>query len=423
MSSRSGDQRRQKKKREERRRRTELQQQYQQQQRQQKQQSRQGTRPTQSRPDGGQRPVAAPAPPVRERTPIDQWWDEYSDADGPQQLQMIREKLQTIQPGDEWYEAIVPEAISSLESELPEAEYVAFLEDLRTSRPDVFAAGEDWNVWSIGSFYIAEERWDDLDRAVFDLADHLTEVNEPLFSLMSVIRLAGRAEAAQRLIESAISPGKRGGLMPDAVDELIEWALYPHYQACVQAGVTDEAVDALHRYSVEIGCDESEDVRENQRQFALHLAGKGEVWPREEFVNNDRQAWNRIYLLTVDWMRWLSASRGFPPLVADEMRRILVRTMNRMECKPSLLFGDLRRLDIEPAIADYLGFMSLDRVHAPAALVALEHFRDFQAEAGLVKEKHRDSTHAACGALWTEVQRVLGDDWRHYRFLEQYLPR
>jgi hypothetical protein len=240
---------------------------------------------------------------------------------------------------------------------------------------------------------------------------------------MTLIRLAGRAEAAQRLIGAAIALDTYEGLIPSAVDELIDWALYAHYRACAEAGVTDEAVDALHRYSVQIGADDSEEVWRSQREFALHLAGKGETWPRDELVKDEPETWHRIYLLTVDWMRWLGESRGFHPLVADELRRILARTIDRMECKPSLLFRDLHRLDLEPAIVSYLHFLSLDRIHAPAALVAMWHFYDFLAEAGLVSEKQRDSTRSVCEVLWEALKRAAGDEWPRYRFLESYLPR
>lgn len=365
---------------------------------------------------------AAPALPKSEPTPREEWWGEFADAGSEQQLRMFREKLGTMQPGDEWYEYLVPEAIHELESGLSETEYVAFLDELRETYPAVFAEGAEWHVRTLAFFYTAEKRWENLDRAILDYANGMNEVGEPFFSVMSLVRLAGRTRAAQRLIDAAMSPATQSGLMPWAIDELIEWAVFPRYQECVEAGATDADIDAVYRYTLEIGCDESEQVRQNQREFALRLAGKSRPFQREQLRQDNQETNRRIYLLTADFLRWLGESRGFDPLVADELRRILVRTIGDMECKPTGLFRGLRRADFEPAVVRKLDFMSLDRLHAPAVVIAMQHFYDFLAESEFVDAETVRAAHTVCRDLWKELRRGLDKQWHHYRFLEQYLP-
>jgi hypothetical protein len=365
---------------------------------------------------------AVPAVPERERTPMDEWWEEFADTEGEQQLRMFRDKLDTMQPGDEWYEYLVPEAIHELERGLSETEYVALLEELRETHPAVFAESAEWHVRTLAFFYTAEKRWEDLDRAILNYADGMNEVGEPFFSVMSLIRLAGRTRAAQRLIDAAMPLATEGGLMPWAIDELIEWAMFARYQECVEAGATDTAIDAVYRYSLDIGCDESEQIRQNQREFALRLASKSRPFQREQFRKDNQETNRRIYLLTADFLRWLGESRGFDPLVADELRCILIRTIDDMECKPTGLFRGLRRADFEPAVARKLGFMSLDRLHAPAVIIAMQHFYDFLAESEFVDAETVHAAHAICHDLWQELRLGLEQQWHHYRFLEQYLP-
>jgi hypothetical protein len=366
---------------------------------------------------------AAPALPERERTPMDEWWEEFADAGGEQQLQMFRDKLETMQPGDEWYEYLVPEAIFELESGLSKAEYVAFLEELRETHPAVFAESADWHARSLAFFYAAQERWEDLDRAMLNYANGMTEVGQPFFSVMSLIRLAGRAQPAQRLIDAAMSLDAFDGLTPWAINNLIEWAVFARYQECVESGAADATVDAVYRYTLEIGCHESEQVRQNQREFALRLAGKSTPFQRDQFRKDNEETRRRMYLLTADFLRWLDVSRGFDPLVADELRRILIRTIDDMECKPTVLFRGLRRADFEPALARKLGFMSLDRLHAPAVIIAMQHFYDFLAESGLVDSQTSASARSVCRQLWNEQKRVMEDEWQNYRFVEKYLPQ
>jgi len=369
-------------------------------------------------------PVArtTPEPPERERTEIDEWWDRFADADVAEQVSMVREKLETVQPGDDWYSAVVLDSVHELENSLSESEYVAFLEELRTGHAAVFNDSVDWKTRSLVFFYAAEERWDDLDRAVLHYADAMTEVGEPFFSIMSLIRLVGRAQPAQRLIDAAMSPDTERDLMSWAIDELFEWKLFAQRQACAEAGATEEAIDALYEASLAIGCDASDVLRKDQRDCALHLAGKAAPFSRNDLLKKDRHAGRRVFLLTLDFQHWLCASRRFEPVLADELQRILVQTIEHMKCKPAAMFCELRREQFEPALARKLDVLSLDIVHAPAAVVAMLHFYDFLAEFGLVDARTRELAHTVCDTLWQELQRALTDDWHHYEFLERYLP-
>jgi acetoin utilization deacetylase AcuC-like enzyme len=45
---------------------------------------------------------------------------------------------------------------------------VAFLEELRETYPAVFADSAEWHVRTLAFFYIAEKRWEDLDRTILD---------------------------------------------------------------------------------------------------------------------------------------------------------------------------------------------------------------------------------------------------------------
>ena len=364
-----------------------------------------------------------PALPEREPTPMEDWWEHFTNAGGSEQLRMFRDKLETMQAGDEWYEYLVPEAVNELENKLSEAEHVAFLEDLWVTHPVVFAESAEWHVCSLAFFYTAQARWEDLDRVVLGYADEMAKVEEPFFVLMSLVRLTGRAQAAQRLIDATMSLNALSKLMPWAIDKLIEWAMFARYQACVQAGATDEAIDAVYRYSLDIGCEESEKRRSNQHDFALRLAGKGVPFQRDQFRKDNQETGRRVYLLTADFLRWLDMSRGFDPLVADELRRIVVETINDMERKPADLLSGLRRTDLEPVVARKLHILSLDKLRAPATILAMWHFYDFLAESGLADAKTAQTAGRVCRDLWKELRRAMNDQWQTYRFLERYVPQ
>ena len=105
---------------------------------------------------------------------------------------------------------------------MPENEYVAFLEQLRDEHPDIFAMENDWHARSMVLYYVGEGRMEEIDRTAKALASQMESVSDSFFSIISMVRLAGRAEAAQALMDAVIPLVGESDLVPWAVDELIE---------------------------------------------------------------------------------------------------------------------------------------------------------------------------------------------------------
>jgi hypothetical protein len=365
-----------------------------------------------------------PAPPkTRRKSPIDRWWDRYMDAHGQRRLEMVREKLATAQPGDEWYEALFPEAVDDLVAKLDPQQYGAFVEELEVQHPDVFAMSANWHVRTMVFKYIAENRHAELDRVIRRLADEMKEVSEPVFSIISLLRLAGEEELAQLVVDAAVPLIKNADLMGWAINEMIEWAMFPAYQRCVAAGATEEAIAETHRFLLTLDAEDGDYTRRNVRDFAIHLAGKADAaWTRDDFQGGADKIGHKVYVLLVDFRRWLSQTRGVPAIASDEIRRRIIMCIDGMECPLNAFLDGLKRSEFEPFLARQLGFMSLNHVHAPATALGMLHFYDFLAEIGLVDKTVRDRAADVCTALWKEMKRTMKEDWWSYAFLERYLP-
>lgn len=367
-------------------------------------------------------------PPRREQTEeekqIHRWWQVYKRADGETRLQMAREKLDSLDPDDEQFEAFFPDAISEVEPKLGRERYVAFLEEIRDRWPRVFSQEIDWNVWQMAFVYVAEGRWSDLERAVVHMAEEMKKVREPFFSLVSYLRLANRGSEVQRLAEAAIRLQDSWDLMPWAVDDILVWALFQPYQEFVQAGATDEAFDRFWQKSLALGARDTEEVREHQRKFGLHLAGlANKRWTRQELLSTKKRVSVKVNWLLVDYEHWLCTARHFPAIVADEFRVILGEILHGMNDDVTEFLRGLKRTAFEPRLACKLDFMSLDRFHVPAGILAMYHFYDFLAETQLVDETIRRPSQLVCLDLWKEIKKLfqgtLGE-WQSCQFLEQY---
>lgn len=354
-------------------------------------------------------------------SPIDGCWKEYSNADGPERLQMTREKLTTVSRDDDWFNALFPEAITELETKLPDSQYVAFLEQLRDEYPDVFELAADWHTRSMVFHYVSEGRLEEIDRAAEFLAARMASISDPFFSLISMVRLAGCAEAAQKLIDAAMPLIENSDLIDWAVDELIELAMHGPFQTCIEAGATEEAIEAAFRKSLTLGVKDTRDNRAIQRKRIALMAGTSKkAWNRDELLAAGRNASQMFPDLLWDATRWLCRERGFQPIVADELRRILVETINHMDCDPNVLLRGLKRSDFEPVLVRYLGFLSLSRFHAPAAVVAMGHFYDFLHAHDLVDSRICSTAHDVCYVLWRAIKNAMAQGWEKCRFLESY---
>jgi len=350
------------------------------------------------------------------------WWDKFSNANGPQRLEMAREKLKTVSADDDAYEQLFPEAIYELESKLSREQYVAFLEEVRETRPDVFSMSADWNTRAMVFEYLAQERLHDVDRAVIVFAEQLKDIGSPFFSLMSAIRLAGRVKAAQALIEAAVKQLENSSLTEWAVDEILEWAMFAHYQRCMAAGATDKEIETVHAAARDLGIKDSEQYQTNRRDFVLHLSGQSsKQWTKDELTNGKPKAFRNIYLLGVDYERWLCNERDFEPIVANELRHLVITAIDGIECPFDVLLVGLTRRHFEPYLAGKFDFMSLNRIQAPATIVAMKHYYDFLKELELVKSGDWHKSQSICDALWKEVRRSLEEEWPCFRFLDQYI--
>ena len=83
----------------------------------------------------------------------------------------------------------------------------------------------------------------------------------------------------------------------------------------------------------------------------------------------------------------------------------------------------MKRTVFEPHLARKLDFLSLDRFHVPAGILAMYHFHDLLAETELVDERIRQPSQQVCLDLWKEIRNLFQEklrEWRLYQFLEQY---
>ena len=287
--------------------------------------------------------------------------------------------------------------------------------------PEAFASEKLWAFWTMAFEYVATDQFEKLDAAVYRLAEQLDDLDPPILSLISYLRLVGRLEPVQCLIEAATAPVDGPDSIRPGAGNLIEWALFHPYQECVRAGATTEAIEAVHQVTQSLGIQMEQRHFDNQRLFAMHLAGKsGREWTRDDFSSDADQAGGNMYLLLVDYMCWLCQSHSFSPLVADELRRILLATINDMTDDPRLLLEALRPAVFEKALSGYFAFMSLDRFHGPAAAVAMRRFYIFLAERDLVDARTAQRADGVCCKMWDKMKQTLAPEWPEYAFIERY---
>jgi hypothetical protein len=360
-----------------------------------------------------------------QKSALNEWWNDFSEAGVEKRLRMVCEVLETAAPDGEWCTGVFPDAISKLQDGLGPERYAALLEEVLDSRPDVFDMDAIWYLYYAAGACISNGRRGQLEGMASRVAGLTEAVDEPHFAVISILRLGGQERAAQLMLDAAIPVMRTSGLMPWGIDQLIEWAMFEPKQRCTAAGVTGEAIEESYQAVGRLFCDDDKLARSAYRTIVTQWAGKTERnWTLQDFsLPETNRAGHHVYLLLIDFMRWLSECRGLPPVVSDEFRSILMQCGDAMDGPVNKLLTGLERRDMEPYVAGKLDILSLDRIHAPAAVVGMLYLYDFLRERGLVDGAAYMSTVSMLTELWKELRQVMDYEWHRYAFLEHWLPR
>jgi len=364
---------------------------------------------------------SAPEPAARPRDEWDDWYDRYSDSDSAAKVNMLRTLLVESHPPQLYRDIEFVSLVLDLWRDLgPNAEQksLVFLEEMLASRPDVFNLGAEWFVRRMAYAYVKAGRERDIARVLPCLLDEAHETDDPLFDLIDLIRLAGLREESRALTFAAIKQSKHAQLTPWAIDELIEFAVFFLYQEAIETGCTGKATADLRSQLARIQCDPTE---ERLSAMLAHRSGIADQRIElEDLLGRDEPAGFNLYLLSLDFGRWLTMERRMSPLVADTMRHFVCVCLVEMRQESDRNPLVLRQQRLDKYLAQLLGFMSVMHLRAVATLVGMRHFWNFLAAMNVIDEGEHRRAKRICDDLWSQMHRALGDTAPDYAFLNRY---
>jgi len=363
-----------------------------------------------------------PEPPPRPRDEWDDWHDRYRVSSFAGKLDMLRAILAENHPPEFYtdieFVSVVLEIPRDLGHEDHEV-YIVFLEEMLASRPEVFSLGAEWFVRQMAYAYVRDGRDRDISRLLPPLLDDAHEPHEAAFDLVDLLRLAGLNEESRSLTFAMLKQTGGGGYMGWAVEELIECAVFFLYREAVEGGCSPDVLEALRRQLARIDCDPTE---ERLTAMFAHRAGTvARPFELKDLLGRDEPAGFNLYLLSLDFGRWLTAERQMPPLVADTMRCFVYWCLNEMREKSDRNPLALRQQRLEEYLARLLGLMSVLQLRGVATLIGMRHFYDFLLSVELIDEGEHRRARRICDDLWSQMQRALGDTAPDYAFLNRYL--
>ncbi len=363
-----------------------------------------------------------PEPPPRPRDEWDDWHDRYSVSSLAGRLDMLRALLAEGHPPgfytDIEFVSTVLEA-ARYPSEEDNGAYTAFLEEMLARRPEVFKLGADWFVRQMAYAYVRGGRDRDVARLLPPLLGDEYEPHEAVFDLEDLIRLAGLSEESRRLTFAMLKQAGHGGYMGWAIEELIEFAVFFLHSDAINAGCTPEALGELRKQLAQIDCNSPED---RLNAVLAHRAGTaGRPFAREDLLGHKEPAGLNLYLLSLDFGRWLTQEQQMPPLVADTMRCFVLWCIDEMREESDRNPLALHQQRLDRHLARLLGFMSLSHLRGVATLIGMRRFHDFLLSVNLIDEGEHRRARRICDDLWSQMHRALGNTAPDYAFLNKYL--
>ena len=363
-----------------------------------------------------------PEPPSRPRDEWDDWYDRYRAVDPAAKVNMLRTLLAESRPPEFYKDLEFVSLVLDLQRDLSpngEETSLSFFEEMLASHPDVFNLGAEWFARRMAYAYVRSGRERDIARVLPCLLDEAHKTDDPFFDLIDLVHLADLREESRTLTFAAIKQSAHTQLTPWAIDDLVELAVFFLYHEVIEAGRTAEAMAELRKQLPEIDCNPSD---EHLTAMLAHRAGVADrSLERKDLLGRDEPAGFNLYLLSLDFGRWLTVERRLSPLVADTMRHFvnvcLVEMREESDCDPLVLHQ--QRLD--KYLAQLLGLMSVMYSRGVATLIGMRHFRDFLAAVNLVGEGEHRRAKRICDDLWSQMHRALGDTVPDYAFLNKYL--
>lgn len=365
---------------------------------------------------------SSPGAPTPEDSAIDQWWERYSKAGEKQRLSMVRDKLSD-PLDDQWREALFPEAVFEAERASDLSDYVALLENLAAEHRELYDTGLPWFLQSRIRHYLAVGDHEKIASAVRQDAADVNEVKEPYFALMSTLRLAGLDGPADELATAGLNALSEGELMPWAENELFHSRMDAHVRRCVAAGGDAKAIEEMEHILEEHGANMDADVVLLRAEMIRRLSGRTKTkWSRDQLLGADQESHENRNLLSFEFSRWLVAQRQIAPIAADELRGLVLETLDHDKLTMQSYLNGLPKSALDAHLAGFLSFMSLARFKAPATLIAVEHFVAFLDEAGLLSSKSLQRSLKTIRELDETLRRVLSEEWSSFAFLDPLRP-
>ena len=284
--------------------------------------------------------------------------------------------------------------------------FIAFLEEMFTCRPAVFNLGADWFVRQMAYAYVRGGRDGDIARLLPPLLGDEYEPHEALFDLEDLIRLADLSEESRRLTFAMLKQTGHGGYMGWAIEELIEFAGFFLHGDAINAGCTPEALSELRRQLAQIDCNPPEDKLNAMLSQRGGTAGR--QFMLEDLLGHKEPAGFNLYLLSLDFGRWLAEEWQLPPLVADTMRCFVFWCLVEMREESDRNPLTLHQQRLDKYLARLLGVMSLLHLRGVATLIGMRHFHDFLLSVNLIDEGEHRRARRICDDLWSQMHRALG---------------
>lgn len=351
---------------------------------------------------------------------LNAFYKQYDSASKPERIAMLRELLDGKAPVREDQTDIV-ELICDATIDIGEPDreiFSQFVVDLHASHPRVFNLEPAWQI--------RELLYDNAAGADYDVSAMLKRLHmksnrpsEPEFDILSLLQLMGMDDEVRKLCFAMARQLRNDDYMPNAIDRISECIRAILYNELIAAGRTPEARTALDKTLAELECHPNEEYLE---AVLDHRAGTAATPLDQTDVerDNDPNGFN-LYLLLIDFGRWLATQRAFVPLAADFLRYSvyngLVDMLEREDNSRLVLHRERLNSRIRAMTR-----MALTHVPAFATLVGLEHFYDYLHELVWIDDREHNRCRRICDKEWAALSKRLGRYAAGCAFLENLRP-
>ncbi|MCW3130458.1 MAG: hypothetical protein N2V75_10240 [Methanophagales archaeon] len=301
------------------------------------------------------------------------------------------------------------------------------LERFREQKPDLYKETYPYCDYKLAYYYAPCNDHEKIKEATRFFREDPERNVDYLFKVLDALRLYGFGEETYQLSREAYQKLKYSEeIIPHGIAELQEMALFsaicryitsPNYK---EKGAEEEFRRELEELDY---WDKHPHTLDEEHLQKTMKALRGEIrsnWKREDFFTSTGNYKDNIYLLSMDFIRYLHIKKSFEWVTGDLLCNLAFEYFEGVPRRKDRFYFTFSAKYLETYLKEFFGLFSILDARGMAVPKALDYFSAFLHERGILSDAELRKIEKGVEELKDKLGEVYERGSWKYKFLEKW---